>query len=112
MKQKKQKLPERIKAKWLKALRSGEYNQGTGYLLEIHSQPEEKFYCCLGVLGKVCGNEDIDLLHQGTLNEFHKRIPKLVMGPIEENDLVKKLTKFNDCGKSFKWIAAYIERYL
>ena len=38
-----------LKAKWLAALRSGEYVQGTG-----HFEKDRKF-CCLGVLCKVAG---------------------------------------------------------
>jgi hypothetical protein len=36
---------KRIKARWLRALRSGRYKQGTGNL-----QPVEGKFCCLGVL--------------------------------------------------------------
>lgn len=38
-----------IKKKWLKALRSGEYQQGTGRLKRKESETCES-YCCLGVL--------------------------------------------------------------
>jgi hypothetical protein len=69
-------------------------------------------YCCLGVLGKICGNTDYSMSNWGTLNESHVNIPKTLVGSIEENPLVAKLTLFNDEGKSFKWIASYIERYL
>ena len=41
-----------IKKKWVAALRSGEYEQGQGYL-----QKDGKF-CCLGVLCHVCGAEE------------------------------------------------------
>lgn len=94
--EKKFKLPKKVKAKWVKALRSGKYEQGTGAL-------ETKFpdrYCCLGVakhLGiakqRPTGDEFLE-------NTF---IP---------NKIQKKLSEYNDYGKSFKWIAAYIERYL
>lgn len=36
----------KIKKKWLKALRSGDYKQGEGALYK----PKEKSFCCLGVL--------------------------------------------------------------
>lgn len=42
-----------IKAKWVEALRSGEYKQGSGHL---HDQKTD-CYCCLGVLCKVMGAE-------------------------------------------------------
>jgi hypothetical protein len=38
-----------LKAKWVAALRSGTYTQGTG---ELHT-PSEKSFCCLGVLCEV-----------------------------------------------------------
>ncbi len=41
-----------IKEKWLKALRSGEYKQGRGYLRK--ESGDEDRYCCLGVLAKEC----------------------------------------------------------
>jgi hypothetical protein len=37
-----------IKAQWVAALRSGEYDQGSGVLLRVIEG--EKFHCCLGVL--------------------------------------------------------------
>ncbi len=40
-----EKMNPEVKAAWVKALRSGEYSQGTGQLRSA----EEK-YCCLGVL--------------------------------------------------------------
>lgn len=42
-----------LKAKWISALRSGEFEQGDGLL---HNQSENT-YCCLGVLCKVMGAE-------------------------------------------------------
>ncbi len=43
-------MKQAIKKKWLKALRSGEYEQGIGELRE-----DETHYCCLGVLGDILG---------------------------------------------------------
>ena len=40
----------KLKSKWLRALRSGKYNQGTGALCYRVSGTDEKSYCCLGVL--------------------------------------------------------------
>jgi len=40
-----------LKTKWLAALRSGEYEQGTGQLMT-----RDKKYCCLGVLAHVAGD--------------------------------------------------------
>lgn len=55
------KLKPDVKAKWLEALRSGEYQQAKGQL-SVGEQDANEFgpaqgvtYCCLGVLAKVCG---------------------------------------------------------
>jgi hypothetical protein len=42
-------MDKKIKARWVKALRSGEYKQGTGYLAKKRGS-EARRYCCLGVL--------------------------------------------------------------
>lgn len=39
-----------IKAKWVAALRSGKYQQGTGYLKRREANSAEYQHCCLGVL--------------------------------------------------------------
>lgn len=41
-----------IKEKWIAALKSGEYKQGTGCLRDADDN-----YCCLGVLGDIAGLE-------------------------------------------------------
>ena len=43
-----------VKAKWVAALRSGDYKQGTGTLLN-----EKNEYCCLGVLAQVVDPERV-----------------------------------------------------
>jgi len=46
-----------IKAKWIAALRSGEYQQGSGALkIEHHNGTVE--HCCLGVLAELHPNPD------------------------------------------------------
>ena len=44
-----EKLDPEFKAKWVTALRSGEYKQGRGLLYTGEA------YCCLGVAGRICG---------------------------------------------------------
>lgn len=40
-----------VKRKWLRALKSGEYKKGTGYLgVRDYGDPQVIRYCCLGVL--------------------------------------------------------------
>lgn len=101
---KRQRVPrftQALKDKWLKALRSGRYKQGTGWL---HDSPSNT-YCCLGVLCAVAGFKSVsydyitglepndDSLYQ-ILSERRQRI----------------LARQNDNGKTFKQIAAYIKK--
>lgn len=50
------KIPKTIGDKWLKALDSGKYKQGSGELCDT-SIPGHA-YCCIGVLGRACGLDD------------------------------------------------------
>ena len=47
--------------RWIEALRSGKYRQGEG-VLAAQDDDGVYSYCCLGVLGRVCGlsNQDLD----------------------------------------------------
>lgn len=49
-----QKMNPEYKTKWLDALRSGEYGQGTGAL-----RTKDDTYCCLGVLADICVKEGL-----------------------------------------------------
>lgn len=84
----------KLKAKWVKALCSGKYKQGKGYL------KRKGRYCCLGVLGELCG---IDL-------EKHKHyLP--VKNTISFNHQCK-LAGMNDKGVPFEMIAGFIKETL
>ena len=61
---------KKIKTKWVKALRSGQYDQTQGYLCEISKKGDS--FCCLGVLCDIYAREDKDR-------------PGFVL-PIEEDD--------------------------
>lgn len=105
-------LPKRLKSKWVKALRSGEYKQGNNYL-----EQDNKF-CCLGVLCKVT-NPSIELntaQYIGDRGMDTTGIPKILQGEAYEqlsNPIVYKLVLLNDDKNySFKQIASYIERNL
>lgn len=106
------KLPKKFKKDWIKALRSGDYSQGNGKLVD-----SENNYCCLGVACRVAGynnghikRSSVEEINKNAYisNEF-KKIPKILKGG---NSLTKKLADMNDSGRSFKYIASYIERYL
>ncbi len=112
-----------IKAKWVAALRSGEYSQGKNYL-----RTNEGF-CCLGVLCDLHRKEmqEGDWHYGGTLADGTRKyhvyleagsfLPSRVMdwaGLHECNpfliDLQDSLSGLNDRGKTFEEIADVIEK--
>lgn len=124
------KLRKDVKAKWLAALRSGEYKQGRHYLARNDQ------YCCLGVLCEVAIKDGLDLKktqHYGvksygvTRNDmglprevveyafWKKRRPSLSSGDAmvnTEDGRQRWLSTLNDNGVSFAEIADAIERDL
>lgn len=128
-------LPKELKAKWVKALRSGEYKQGHGSLCRRADDGSYSF-CCLGVLEDVAGQLSREGMH--TNGWGYLQTSELIealdskMAPkeydLDVKDIQAKLVLFNDGAKlvlfndgsidgmrkpkSFKWIASYIERYL
>jgi len=94
-----------LKAKWIAALRSGEYQQGHNMLVS----DDGKKHCCIGVLAKLCGIPQNDMYD----NRF-----QLVFTGFEQDDLKiglpmrqrSQLATMNDEGtNSFKDIADWIE---
>lgn len=108
------KLPKSFKEKWVKALRSGRYEQGfEGSLCETPPSGNNVTYCCLGVACSVGGMKVVS--DNGTIRKFSEKraTPKLLHGNTEENHLVKKLVEMNDDNKfSFKQIANWIQKNL
>lgn len=109
---------EELKRKWVEALRSGNFRQTTDSLSARHDNrdvdPEaEEYtgYCCLGVL-KVLAEG----LAPGTLVEGAYVHADSEGDPMDGELLTaktqKRLATLNDEGKSFNYIAGYIERYL
>lgn len=104
-----------LKQKWVGALLSGKYPQGSGYL---HYKGK---YCCLGVLAEICGT--VISTRAATLDDIRRDD---LLGPWTSTDCVpydmykpetmdtnqKKLAAMNDRGLSFKEIAAYIQENL
>ena len=93
-----EKLPEEFKAKWIAALRSGEYKQCRDQLHFCGG------HCCLGVAEIVLGlkSESIYLLKG---DNFPSSITY-------DSEAVVILTGMNDDGKSFSEIADWIEKTL
>lgn len=100
-----------LKAKWIAALRSGQYKQGKGALCSKDT------FCCLGVLAEVFGAQKqsdafgtIYLFETGVLTdidyEWDMNVPEILL----DEDNQDELTNMNDAeGKSFAEIADWIE---
>lgn len=58
-------MPKKKLDKWLRALRSGSFQQGEGTLYS----PADQTFCCLGVLQYVCSSGKVEL-EDGELEEF------------------------------------------
>jgi hypothetical protein len=113
----KNKLPEDFKAKWIAALRSGEYKQGKNVLYDRHRDS----FCCLGVAGYLMGIPKDAMRSSGylgfNLDEDYCPMPdngpKLLVKEYRAfNDIPSQLAKMNDDGYSFDVIADYIEKNL
>lgn len=117
-------LPKRFKQGWIKALRSGKYQQGESFLKKTDENNVER-YCCLGVACEITKNpiREYDDSWITKYNNKNGKIPKLLVGKgdhsvddngdiLPEGVITQKLSGMNDGGRSFKYIAKWIERYL
>lgn len=97
-----------LKAKWIEALRSGEYAQGKGALLNYDGE-----LCCIGVFGRICGIRDALLLNHAE-SIADDEIPELdaIEPPDAKYPIRNLLVAMNDDGKSFPEIADWIEKNL
>ena len=112
------KLPKAIKAKWLKALRSGKYKQTKQTLYN----PKTKGFCCLGVLQHVThGNcegpsrDDVDsgYAYGGLPSDGYWKAIGATGADWGHGSIYhasSTLSKKNDSGSSFKTIANWIEK--
>jgi len=113
------KLPPKFKAKWLKALRSGEYKQTNGTLYDNGK------HCCLGVACEVVGyNKPVG----ATIGSQYNKVPPILRNDGELDYVVDALVALNDgmlssqnpylkhrttrSKRSFKQIANFIEKNL
>lgn len=108
-----------VMKKWVKALRSGKYEQGIHYLNNGDK------YCCLGVLCEVLEIKKVKT-HYSPLSSYGENLPLTTSLPAEAMKLsglkdsvgeitlpkgMVSLVVLNDMRKrSFKQIAAFIER--
>lgn len=109
-------MKKRLRNKWIKALRSGDYAQTTGMLNDTY----DKAYCCLGVLCIVAG-EEFDKggyihykLPSGEEDREGSALPKCLKTKWEITNVDEaKLVDMNDQeGCSFSAIADWIEENL
>ena len=116
---------ERI-IKWLAALRSGEYKQGTGKLVYIDQESGDKCYCAQGVLYAISPElEEEEVEHFGILaysfvharhtieHQFMWLIPTSVLSRFgfdeDEQYLIMLASDYNDAGMTFSEIADKLE---
>ena len=104
-----------LKAKWIAALRSGEYSQGRGKLKRNNTELQPSF-CCLGVLCDIVKPDGWEgLRHNFSGKSVQEEYPNLnEMKKIGiYTSTVKKLATMNDDdGLPFSKIADYIEKNL
>lgn len=104
-------MDKELKEKWIAALRSGDYCQTKGKLID------EQGYCCLGVLCDVAGtpqneNEEfIDTVGQ-PLNEIGYSATDIYGGTGVSTSTRQGLARANDQGDTFDRIADWIEENL
>lgn len=98
-----------MKKKWLKALRSGKYKQGTGVLFD--DDETDGGYCCLGVLAACSGFSSEDMDGIGFPDSLDNSMFTETNWCVPYKGRLQPLNELNDCTRlSFKQIANIIER--
>lgn len=99
-----------LKAKWVKALRSGEYKQGRHYLRS------NEHFCCLGVLCNLVDpskwtHTDLEFARYRGQEYAHSSFPPAEVARQVNltHDDQDHVASMNDEGKTFAEIADYIE---
>jgi hypothetical protein len=98
-----------LKAKWVAALRSGKFTQGTGEMRSTNSDGGYS-YCCLGVLCAI--SPAVAKYVPGYWTENGVLGPTACAYAGFDEDVQWELAGRNDTGNSFKRIATYIEKHL
>lgn len=108
-------MDKELKAKWVAALRSGEYKQGRGALCNTDCNGN-KSYCCLGVLADVSGDPRWDGKLFNDSNAYLKIDAdthlRMTGGALISAEAQRRLGQLNDEGVSFYEIANHIEKNL
>jgi hypothetical protein len=101
-------MPKHLKDAWVNALRSGEFKQTGGNLYS------DGCYCVMGVLGKVMGMTDDDLMYRGVIpddkvKEHNISFPHYMRCPmVEVNGSIRTVININD-GADFIGLSYLIE---
>lgn len=114
------KLPKVFKEKWLKALRSCKYKQGTNGLRSADNR-----FCCLGVACDIyrpktwIENENECCFMTSNLTSYYpddwdlpKKVGDVLSQEYNGEVIGHALAKMNDSGMKFYQIARWIERHL
>lgn len=102
-----------IKDKWVAALRSGNYKQGTGELRKVKDDGCT-YHCCLGVLAEVAGLKIRGLgIETENGNNDYQPLQDLIDEDSDKRISTERFYKLNDMEKwSFDKIADTIEKEL
>lgn len=127
-------MKKRNAMKWVKALRSGKFKQTNCTLVKTDKDGQPVGYCCLGVLGKISGLDEISKLKDVEFLECgNNEVCDLKSSngtPLDNNEegmpivlsvksgktgkripkSFSNLAEANDSGVSFKSIASWIEK--
>lgn len=107
--------PKEVRQEWVKALRSGDYQQGVGKLRSLDDK-----YCCLGVLCELAVKSDVTFV-EPAIDCYRygeeKQIAALPAEVLEWAGIRESLgyynetglARLNDTGESFTIIADIIE---
>ena len=107
--------------KWIEALRSGEYDQTNAKLMKTAEERnlDQPGYCCLGVLGSICGWEP-EALNKRDGQDNYLNFKEVINDKVDQvkyweklpGTTQMKLADMNDNMKNFQEIADLIEAYI
>ena len=99
-------LPKEFKEKWIKALKSGNYVQGSGSLRKemdnTNNTSSMPTYCCLGVACSVAGVPEKYITGEWIaaiethVDYSYETVPLVLHGEADGNELVEALSCMND----------------
>ena len=97
-------MDQKLKRRWVKALLSGEYEQGRDRLLQ------DGKYCCIGVFHRIHTGRDPDILWDGSSDDIAVQTALKDGGLTNEG--ITAIADINDAGVPFDMIAGLIDEAL